>query len=96
MMTIEERRQLQRLMELMKEEQEKTSNIDVSNRQRDNKGRFAKEKVGESPSESVREIKLVKIKGSYGSFFVQTQWLSDRDKDILAAVGVIVLMAILF
>jgi hypothetical protein len=78
MLSLEERRQL---MKILLEEDTSTTNIDVSNRSRDEKGRFLPEpKKAVSRSQSVRPIKLKKIKGSYNSYLVKTRWLSTKDK----------------
>lgn len=45
---------------------------------------------------SVREIKCVKVKGSYGSYFVQTKFLSDGERDLLIMTGFLIVMALIF
>ncbi|MGM0867594.1 MAG: hypothetical protein ACQEWF_23370 [Bacillota bacterium] len=96
MLTIEERHQLKQLMALVSKEEEVTSNIDVTNRTRDEKGRFLPEQRAGSRLESVRPIKLVKVKGSYGAFNVKTRWLSTGEKTHLYIVCGIIILAIMF
>jgi hypothetical protein len=93
MTSIEERRQLLRIMDLLEEDTGTTSNIDVSNRSRDVKGRFLPErKKEESRSPSVRNIRLVKVRGSYGTFKVKTKWFSNEEKiHLYLVIGFIVL-----
>ncbi|HWK24887.1 MAG TPA: hypothetical protein VNS08_17880 [Ureibacillus sp.] len=99
MMSMNERQRLIKILELLNEEEEiEKRKIDVSNRLRDQQGRFlpsqseSKTKE-ESPS---RSIKLVKVKGSYGTYMVKEQWLSEEEKGRLMALGVIILLAIIF
>ena len=41
-------------------------------------------------------IKLVKVKGTYGTFKVKEKWLGDEEKGRLIALGVIIILAIVF
>lgn len=50
----------------------------------------------ELPLNSVREIKLVKVKGTYGSYLVRTKWMNDGEKDLLLIAGTIILLSIIF
>lgn len=45
---------------------------------------------------AVREIKLVKVKGTYGSYLVRTKWMNDGEKDLLLIAGIIILLSIIF
>ncbi|KIL71974.1 hypothetical protein [Bacillus badius] len=99
MLTIEERRQLKNLLELLNEEEETVNNRDVSNRSRDEKGRFLPKEelvLEESPSHSARKIKLVKMKGTYGSYFVHTKRFTDGEKDFLLVFGFLVILSFIF
>ncbi|WGG47701.1 hypothetical protein [Rossellomorea sp. DA94] len=93
MMSLEERRQLRTLMEMLNEEKSRASQIDVTKRSRDEKGRFTKEKKqAASRLESVKEIRLVKVRNSYGTFKVKRKWLSNEEKiHLYLLVGFIVL-----
>lgn len=88
MLTFEERRQL---TELMEESRSHSSNLDVSSRFRDEKGRFLSNPPEVSQSRSGRQdrrqreirdrpIKLKQVPGSYRSYHVKTRWLSTDDK----------------
>lgn len=85
MLSIEERRQLLLLLE--EEPSLKSVGPDVSNRERDEKGRFLPDqrerKPVESRYESVREIKLIKVKGTYGTYKVKAKWLKTEEKTYL-------------
>ncbi|MEK4028323.1 hypothetical protein MKZ02_07085 [Pseudobacillus sp. FSL P4-0506] len=68
-------------------------------RSRDEKGGFLPEEEQlpeESSLNSVRKIKVVKRKGSYGTYLVYTKFLSDGEKDILIVLGILTLLAVLF
>lgn len=73
LLTMREKEKLEALMTLIEVPQEgrknKKSQIDVSERNRDELGRFEKEEALES--DSGREIILVKVKGSYGTYLVR-------------------------
>ena len=85
MISLEEKvKVLKLLAELSDMEEEKkvnrTSNIDVSNRLRDEQGRFLpnesrSEKKEELPSRSIR---LVKVKGTYGTYLVKDREPLER------------------
>ncbi|UAT29486.1 hypothetical protein K7T73_12840 [Bacillus badius] len=99
MLTVEERRQLKSLLELLDQEEQKTNKRDVSNRSRSQDGRFLPESkmpVEDLPSSSARKIKLVKVKGSFGTYLVQTKWLTEAEKDILIVCGLLGLLALIF
>ncbi|MED0665684.1 hypothetical protein P4T04_05050 [Bacillus badius] len=98
MLTIEERRQLKNLLEVLDKEEEQTNKRDVSNRSRDKNGRFKVESEKQEedlPSKSVREIKLVKVKGTYNSYYVRTKRLDDWEKEALLILGILSVMAII-
>jgi hypothetical protein len=100
MLTMEEQQKLKKLLELLYDEKgERNSSIDVSGRLRDEKGRFrpsSDRQVEESKYESGREIKLVKVKGSYGTYLVKTKWLSDGEMNLLLIAGILFLLALIF
>jgi hypothetical protein len=99
MLTMEEQQKLKRILELLDEKEVRTSKIDVSGRLRDEKGRFrpsSDRQVEESKYESGREIKLVKVKGTYGTYRVKTKWLSDEEMDLLLVMGFLLVLAIIF
>lgn len=52
--------------------------------------------VEESKYGSGRKIKLVKVKGSYGTYLVETKFLTEGEKDLLLMAGFLIVMAILF
>jgi len=66
MLTKQEELKLRLIMELLKETEEKQPD----NRLRDERGRFAKEEE-EYPYRSEREIKVVKRRGTYGTYDVK-------------------------
>jgi hypothetical protein len=100
MLTFEERRQLTEIMQ----ETESSSNIDVSHRFRDEKGRFLSNppepEVSRSrsvkPPIKVRPIKLKQVRGSYRSYHVRTRWLSTDEKIYLFGFLGFVALAIAF
>lgn len=106
MLTIQEQEKMRRLMQLLDPEEAQSSSkrktrtqVDVSERKRDERGRFSTDSVMEgSPSEldEVRPIKLVRVKGSYNSYLVTRQFLSNTEKDIMAAVCVLIVLALIF
>jgi hypothetical protein len=57
---------------------EKKKKIDVSNRNRDELGRFTK--MEESKLLSDRPIKLVKLKGSYKTYIVKERWFTEDER----------------
>lgn len=101
MLTLEERRQLAlMLQEDTISNTEKKRRSEEWERERDEKGRFLpkqkERKQVESRYESCREIKLVKVKGSYGTFKVKTKMLSTGEWTYLIFfVGFMVLAIII-
>ncbi|WP_175585208.1 hypothetical protein [Alkalihalophilus pseudofirmus] len=57
---------------------EKKKKIDVSHRNRDELGRFAKKE--ESKLLSDRPIKLIKVKGSYKTYIVKERWFTEDER----------------
>jgi hypothetical protein len=99
MLTVEEQQKLKKILELLNEKEVRNSSIDVSGRLRDEKGRFrpsSDRQVEESKYETGREIKLIKVKGSYGTYLVKTKWLSDGEMDLLLIAGILFLLALIF
>ncbi|MCM3663431.1 hypothetical protein M3204_03375 [Mesobacillus subterraneus] len=61
-------------------------------------GRFKKESRRQEASiyESVRRIKLKKVKGSYGTYVVKKRILSEEDMACMYGIIVVVMLAIVF
>ncbi|MBM7654177.1 hypothetical protein [Neobacillus cucumis] len=57
---------------------------------RDKKGRFV------SPKEKPRSIKLVKVKGAYGTFVVKEKMIPDEIKTTLFGIALIGLLIAIF
>ncbi|WP_342047979.1 hypothetical protein [Bacillus sp. OTU530] len=81
-------------------------NIDVTNRLRDEKGRFLPNRESnlrslikeESPlesDESDKPIKLVKVKGSYGTYKIKERWFTNEEKVVLYVFAAITILVIL-
>jgi hypothetical protein len=94
MLTFEERRQLEEMMEGVTESTRNPSSLDVSNRFRDERGRFLSNPPAPEVSRSrsveqvrmkwkLREIKVKRVPGSYGTFRVKTKWLTTEEKTYL-------------
>jgi hypothetical protein len=62
---------------------------------RDLKGRFVTKKEIERVAKQ-RSIKLVKVKGSYGSFFVKEKFIPDEVRTTLFGVAIIGIIVALF
>jgi hypothetical protein len=82
------------------------ANIDVTNRLRDEKGKFLPNHESnprllireESPlesDESNKPIKLVKVKGSYGTYKIKERWFTDEERAVLYAFAAITILVIL-
>ena len=98
-MSMNERQRLIKILELLNEEEEiEQRKIDVSDRLRDQQGRFLPSQSESKTKEELhsRSIKLVKVKGSYGTYVVKEHWLNEEEKGRLMALGVIILLAIIF
>lgn len=80
---ITERKKLRIIAQLLKQKSEVQWKKDVSSRSRDQKGRFHKESRCQEKSkyESVRIIKLKKVKGSYGTYVIKTKILTESGLD---------------
>ena len=91
MLTLEEQQKLKAIMEVLggnnppQMQQEET--ID---RLRDEQGRF-KKATEESESRSVRKIRLVKVRGSYGTYLVVTRF-SMRDILFMTSLTLVVVI----
>jgi hypothetical protein len=98
MLTMTEQERLIRILELLKEEQSIHKGLDVSVRQRDVQGRFLpNESASRNREESpLRSIRLVRVKGSYGTYLVKDWESYIRAIGALCVTGVIVLLAIFF
>lgn len=67
-------------------------------RARDEKGRFLLQefsKVEELQLKSDRPMKLVKKKGSYGSYRIKERWLTDNERALIYTVSAIILISML-
>lgn len=98
MISAEERKRLIKILEILNEEEIVQKKIDVSDRLRDEQGRFLPNQSESEIKEELplRSIKLVKVKGTYGTFKVKEKWLGDEEKGRLIALGVIIILAIVF
>ena len=96
MISAEERTRLIKILERLNEEEIVQKKIDVSDRLRDEQGRFLPNQSESEIKEELplRSIKLVKVKGTYGTFKVKEKWLSDEEKGRVMALGTIVILAI--
>lgn len=112
MLTINERAKLKEILKFISDEKpapktsnRKISNIDVINRLRDEKGRFLPNHnqrsfiKEESQLESDRldkPIKLVKVKGSYGTYVIKERWFTEEERSILCMFAAITILVVLF
>ncbi|AGK52058.1 hypothetical protein B1NLA3E_01370 [Bacillus sp. 1NLA3E] len=97
MLTQQNQRKVKLIMELLKVDEEvKNNQIDVSNRSRDKKGRYQSEqKEEESKYESAREIILVKVKGSYGTYLVKDRLIDEHVIGAFVLLGIIAVASII-
>lgn len=102
MFNAEETQKLQRLLEVLSEDNQKDvqkQKLDVSNRLRDERGRLLPH---ESKSETrvelpLRSIRLVKVKGTYGTYLVKDWESIERAAGAISLIGLLgVLSAIIF
>jgi hypothetical protein len=102
MMTPHEVEKLRMILEILKEDSMyHRPQIDVSHRSRDEKGRFLPNdfnKQGElllelSDDDFPREIKIVKIKGTYGTYEVKEKMTIS---DVLMAGGILLSVVIVY
>ncbi|WDF02756.1 hypothetical protein [Shouchella hunanensis] len=63
----------------------------LNHRSRDALGRFSAEESRSSYEVRPRELKLVKVSGSYGSYVVKTRWLTDEQWAIFIIISLTVL-----
>lgn len=99
MMTQQEKQKFQLLMELLDMEMETYRKIDVSERSRDQYGRFQEEskpKTVESKLESDRKFKVVKVKGTYGTYLIKDRIFDANDVDILWIGGLLLVLTLVF
>ena len=110
MLTMNERVKLKGILKYINQEKlvrqkfnRRISNIDVTNRLRDEKGRFLPNHEsnqrssikGESQLESDKPIKLVKVKDSYGTSEIKGRWFTDEERAILYTFAAITILIIL-
>lgn len=101
MLSIHEQDQLKRLLEIIgtEEIEKREIQLDVSQRLRDEKGRFL---PSESPLNQTEEplpgrsIKVVKVKGSYGTYVIKECRLSEEARYVLYAACSIIALALIF
>jgi hypothetical protein len=106
MMTLHEVEKLRMILEILKEDPNYCNRpqIDVSHRARDERGRFLPNdfnKQGElflelsdnDEGETLRKIKLVKIKGTYGTYLVKEK---IKISDILMTFGIVISLVIAY
>lgn len=102
MLTIKEKHKIKKLIEIMEQRETEIIRLkeDKVERLRDELGRFRSHNELQTGAYQLdfkhREIKLVKEKGTYGTFLVKRRRLSDADKEILIIFAVIVIIAIIF
>lgn len=95
MLTMEERKKFQKLLEMISEDDQKGP--DVSNRLRDPEGRFLPNPSESQEEEShLRSIRLVKVRGSYGTYLVKDWDSVIRAIGVFCTVGAVILMTYLF
>ncbi|MBT2680075.1 hypothetical protein J7E38_13755 [Bacillus sp. ISL-35] len=98
MIMMTEREKLRIIAELLNQYPEAPLKKDVSSRSRDQIGRFQKESRRQEKSkyESVRIIKLKKVKGSYGTYIVKTKILTEGEVDIIIIFGLLIVLSVIF
>ena len=96
MLSIDEQQKLQKLLGMISEDIQKGP--DVSNRLRDQEGKFLP-----NPSESqeeeefrLRSIRLVKVRGSYGTYLVRDWETVERVVGFLLMLGSIIILSRIF
>ena len=91
MLSMEEKVRVLRLLAEL-ERVEQASSIDVANRNRDSQGRF----TSEEPEElRLRSIRLVKVRGSYGTYLVKDADELVRLYGVVCLVVTVGLLAVL-
>jgi hypothetical protein len=98
MQAMTEQERLIRILELLKEDQSIHKGLDISDRQRDVQGRFLPNESALRTREelSLRSIRLVRVKGSYGTYLVKDWESYIRAIGALCVTGAIVLLTIFF
>lgn len=99
MLSIEEQIKLKRILEMISEDNQKVvpNHPSVSERLRDEKGRFL---PNESPSRNKEEypsrsIKVVKVKGTYGTYVVKEKVLDESFFHTLLTLGTVVFLSMI-
>src|SRR5216117_77875 len=97
MISMNERQRLIKILELLNEEETVQKKVVVSNRLRDEQGRFRPNQLESKTKEELplRSIKVVKVKGTYGTYLIKERWLNNEEKGRLMALGAIILLAII-
>lgn len=100
MITLEDKSKLKLMINGKTLKQQKTQ-LRWEERERDEKGRFKAnesslviEEVSQLKSD--RDIKIVKVKGSYNSYLIKTVWLTESDADFLIVIGTFIILAVFF
>jgi hypothetical protein len=98
MLSLQEQEKLKRIMELLIDQpQEVKSNIHVSNRLRDQEGRFLPNQ-SKSPEKdwSLRSIRVIKVKGSYGTYLIKDGDSFERLVGVICLLVAIAALTIIF
>jgi hypothetical protein len=98
MIIMTEREKLRIIAQLLNQEATSPVSRDVRTRSRDQKGGFQKESRHQEKSkfESVRIIKLKKVKGSYGTYIVKTKILTEGELDLIIIFGLMIILSVIF
>ena len=98
MISMNERQRLIKILELLNEEETVQKKIDVSNRLRDEQGRFRPNQSESKTKEELplRSIKVVKVKGTYGTYLIKEPWLTEEAIGAILTVGIIALLVMIF
>ena len=117
MLSIAEQEKLKQILEFIsskgpdcKKPHRKLTNIDATNRLRDQRGRFLPNQKFIQRSSPIQEeselksdnsvetikIRLVKIKGTYGTYLVKKRRFTDEERVILYVVAALTILAIIF
>ncbi|MED3553982.1 hypothetical protein [Cytobacillus praedii] len=99
MLSVEEQRKLLRLLAMMSEEDQEAlkTSPKVENRLRDQQGRFLPNESQLKTKEEyhLRSIRLVKVKGTYGTYLVKDWESIERAIGALAVISVIAILTII-
>src|SRR5690606_1658247 len=100
MLSMEEQAKLRKILSMISEDvPEKVSNgPNVSNRLRDQQGRFLPDKLKLRNKEELplRSIKVVKVKGTYGTYLIKDRIFDESAFHMLITLGTIAILTILF